>query len=184
MLTGQKEWIAIGALIVYIAFVPCPQSMKEFFSSSVGKVVALAAVIYTWKYISEAVAILLLVAVLRSGSLREYLDESGMTPPAAPTTSASSTDYKCPDEFTYMMEKKACMKGNESKPPICNDSSMIWDSTVGACITSGTNSGPPGGSTPGAMAARNEIANSMPPTVAKEPFTPYGGKDKQEFAPL
>ena len=196
MLTGRNEWIAIGALILWIAFVPCPYQMKQFFGSPIGKVVALGAVIYAWKYVSCPVAILLLVAFLRSGSLREYLEgETGMTPPSAPTTSASATDFTCPSEYTYVTEKMMCMKGNESKNPTCNDSSMTWDSMVGKCVSKPTTSGsppatsssggPPGGTSPGAMAAMNEMANAAPPATktTTESFTPYGGKEK-DFAPL
>ena len=81
-----------------------------------------------------------------------------------------------------------CMKGNESKNPECKDASMTWDSTVGKCVskptTPSSSGGPPGGTTPGAMAAKNEMANAMssPPSTT-EPFTPYGGKEK-DFAPL
>jgi hypothetical protein len=195
MLTGRNEWFVIGALILWIAFVPCPYPMKEFFASPVGKVIALGVVIYVWKYVSCPVAILLLVAFLRSGAIREFLDESGMTPPSAPTASTAANDYTCPSEYTYVAEKKMCMKGNESKNPTCTDSSMEWDSTVGKCVSKPTTSGgppatsaggPPGGTSPGSMAAMNEMANAVPPstTTTTESFTPYGGKAKQEFAPL
>ena len=191
MLSGRNEWIAIALLIVYIAFVPCPYAMKEFFGTPIGKVVALGAVVYAWKYVSMPVSILLLVAFLRSGAIREYLDETGLTPGSVPTPSTAANDYKCPDEFTYIAEKMMCMKGNESKAPECTDSSMMWDSTVGKCISKSPSNpepssgagGPAGGSTPGAMAAKNEIANTMPPPTVSEPFTPYGGKEK-DFAPL
>lgn len=188
MLTGRNEWIAIAALIVYIAFVPCPYQMKQFFSSPIGKIIALGSVIYAWKFVSVPVALLLLVAFLRSGAIREYLEgETGMTPPTAPVSTTASNEFSCPSEFTYVAEKMMCMKGNESKNPECNDSSMTWDSTVGKCVSKPTtNSGPPGGTSPGAMAAMNELANTTPPppTTTTESFTPYGGKAKQEFAPL
>jgi len=183
MLTGQNEWIAIGALILWIAFVPCPYQMKQFFASPIGKVIALGTVVYAWKYVSCPVAILLLVAFLRSGSLREYLEsETGVTLPAT----MSTNDYSCPSEYTYSVEKMMCAKGNETKNPTCNDPSMIWDSTVGKCVTKPTTGagGPSGGTSPGAMAAINEMANNAPPsTPPKESFTPYGGKEK-DFAPL
>lgn len=190
MLTGRNEWLAIGALILYIAFVPCPYWMKEFFASPIGKVIALGAVIYAWKYVSYPVAILLLVAFLRSGSLREYIEtETGMTPPAVPTATTSTDDYTCPSEYTYVAEKKMCMKGNESKNPTCTNSSMEWDVMVGKCVSKPTTSsgGPSGGTSPGSMAAMNEMANASTemsgPSTTKEPFTPYGGKGKDEFAP-
>ena len=196
MLSSRNEWIAIAALLVWIAFVPCPPAMKEFYATPVGKLVAFGAVVYAWKYVSQIVSVLLLVAILRSGSIREFLDEAGLTPPSAPT--AGSAEYKCPDEFIYVAEKKTCMKGNESKSPECNDKSMMWDSEKGACISKTpstpppaaptSSGGPSGGTTPGAMAAQNEMANAMATTSVAGPtvesFTPYGGKTTQEFAPL
>jgi len=197
MLTGRNEWIAIGVLILYIALVPSPFVVKELLSSPIGKAAALAGIIYAWKYVSCSVAVLLLVAFLRSGAMREYLEpETGLTPPEAPTSASSANEYSCPSGYTYVAEKMMCMKGNESKNPECNDPSMTWDSMVGKCVSKPTTSseppastssgGPPGGTTPGAMAAKNEMANaaSTPMTPPKESFTPYGGKATQEFAPL
>jgi hypothetical protein len=177
LLSGRNEWIAVAALIAYVSLVPCPYAMKEFFSSVLGKIVALGAVVYAWKYISQLVAVLLLVAFLRSGALREFLDESGMAPP-------TETDYKCPDEFMYSMDKKMCTKGTETRAPDCKDSSMMWDSSKGSCVPKSptpppSSGGPPGGTTPGAMAAKNELANTMPPVPpVTESFESYGGKDK------
>lgn len=185
LLSGRNEWIAVAALIAWVSLVPCPYAMKEFFSSVLGKIVALGAVVYAWKYISQLVAVLLLVAFLRSGAIREFLDESGMsTPPTA-------SDYKCPDEFVYVSDKKMCTKGTETRAPDCNDSSMMWDSSKGVCIPksptpppSSSSGGPPGGTTPGAMAAKNEMANTMPPVPPiSESFESYGGKDKN-FSPV
>lgn len=187
MLTGRNEWIAIGILILYIAFVPCPYAMKEFFATPIGKAVALGVVIYAWKYVSAPIAILLLVAFLRSGAVREFMDETGVS---------SDNNYKCPDGFMYSAEKKMCTKGDETKEPECTESTMMWSAADGKCIAKpaepttttpagGSSGGPVGGTTPGAMAAKNELANTMPPTPpVTESFTPYGGKAKQEFAPL
>lgn len=184
MLSGRNEWIAIVGLIAYISLVPCPYAMKEFFSSTLGKIVALGAVVYAWKYISQIVSILLLVSFLRSGAIREFLDESGMS------DSSTETEYKCPDEFMYATDKKMCTKGTEMRAPECNDKSMMWDSSKGSCVPktptppSTSSGGPPGGTTPGAMAAKNEMANTMPPVPPiTESFESYGGKDKN-FSPI
>lgn len=184
MLSGRNEWIAIVGLIAYISLVPCPYAMKEFFSSTLGKMVALGAVVYAWKYISQIVSILLLVSFLRSGAIREFLDESGMS------DSSTETEYKCPDEFMYATDKKMCTKGTEMRAPECNDKSMMWDSSKGSCVPktptppSTSSGGPPGGTTPGAMAAKNEMANTMPPVPPiTESFESYGGKDKY-FSPV
>lgn len=183
MLSGRNEWIAIGVLILYIAFVPCPYAMKEFFATPIGKAIGLATFIAVFKYVSEPVALLLLVNYFRSGAIREYLDETGMT---------DTNNYKCPDGFMYSTEKKTCAKGDETRDPICTDSTMMFSSADGMCTAKATESkttgggGPSGGTTPGAMAAKNEMANTMPPPPppVTESFTAYGGKAKQDFAPL
>ena len=181
MLTGRNEWIAIGILIAFLAFVPTPAVLKDFLSSPVGKLVALGTIVYAWKYVSCPVAILLLVVFLRSGAVREYLDETGVSP---------SNNYKCADGFAYSSDKKTCTKGDETKEPECTETTMKWSAAEGKCVAKPAEQpktgagGPEGGSTPGAMAAKNELANSMPPTPpVTESFTPYGGKDK-DFAPL
>lgn len=180
MLTGRNEWIAIAALIAYIALIPTPYAVKELLSSPVGKAVALVGIVYVWKYVSCPVAALLLIAFVRVGGMREYMEgETGMTPPPA-----TSTDYKCPDEFIYSMEKKTCEKGTETRPPTCNDATMMWDATEGKCKSSSTShGGPAGGTTPGAVSAQMEMANASKPTTV-ESFTPYS-KEKAggEFAP-
>lgn len=180
-LTGRNEWIAIAALILYIALIPTPYAVKELLSTPVGKAVALVGIVYVWKYVSCPVAALLLIAFVRVGGMREYLEsETGMTPPAA------TTDYKCPDEFIYSAEKKSCTKGTETRSPTCNDATMTWDSAEGRCKSSSTptsNGGPAGGTTPGAVSAQMEMANASKPTTV-ESFTPYA-KEKAggEFAP-
>lgn len=167
MLTGRNEWIAIAALILYIAFVPCPYQMKQFFGTPIGKVVALGAFVYAWKYVSCPVAILLLVAFMRSGSLREFLEgETGMTPPT------SVTNFKCADEFIYSADKKMCTKGTESRPPTCTDATMTWHAETGECKST---------STAGAAAA---VADMSRPAPTVETFTPYSDeKEDGKFAP-
>lgn len=191
MLTGRNEWVAIAVLIVYIAFIPCPGFMTVFFSSSIGKMVALGVIVYVLKYVSIPVAILMLVAVDRKGALREYLEEeTGMSPTTAATAAVSTNDYTCPSEYTYDATEMMCKKGNETKNPTCNNPSMTWDSMVGKCVSKPTTDagGPPGGTTPGQMQANNDMMNAaaststLPPTT--EPFVPYGGKKNDNFASL
>ena len=156
-LSQQNEWIAIGALIVYISLVPCPYAMKEFFSSVIGKIVALSTVVYVWKYVSELLAVLVLVAFLRSGAVREYLDAS--TPP--PTVSAcppgqmmDTTTNKCKDSPTAASVPSSSMPSSQvvlTAPPPAP--------------------GPPGGSTPGGAAAAMSALNQSSPTSI-ESFSP------------
>lgn len=188
MLSSRNEWIAIGVLLVWIAFVPCPPAMKEFYATPLGKLVAFGAVVYAWKFLSPIVAVLLLVAILRSGSIREFLDETGVAP----------TNFKCEDTFVYVADKKMCAKGNEMKAPVCNDASMMWDSEKGECVpkaapppatpppaTSGGAGGPEGGTSPGAAAAMNEMANAKAEmtTPGVEGFVGYQDKKGEKYAP-
>lgn len=184
MLTGQKEWIVVGALALYIAFVPTPAVLKDLFSSPVGKLLAVAAGVYLWKNVSQIVAVLVLVAFLRSGALREYLDpETGVTP-----STSTDNNFKCPDEFIYDAGKKMCTKGTETKSPECTDAGATWSSASGKCESTKEEAqsagGPPGGTTPGSMAAKNDLKNATttgaPPT---EHFTPYTDRKDDKFAP-
>lgn len=181
MLSTRNEWIAIGALILWIAFVPCPYAMKQFFASPVGKVLALGGVIYVWKFVSVPVAVLLLVAFLRSGAIREFADDPSMKP-------AMSTDgeFKCADEFLFDTASKQCKKGTETKMPECSDPAKTWSVERGVCVdkaapaspppSSSGAGGPPDGST-GAAAAMAALDAEMPPSSAVEKFTPYAGAD-------
>jgi len=137
-LSQRNEWIAIGALIAYISLVPCPYAMKEFFSSAIGKIVALGTVVFVWKYVSELVAVLVLVSFLRSGAVREYLDASTPTMPSCPPGQMMDTaTNKCKDVPTT--------------------SSMPSSQVV--LTAPPTAPGPPGGSTPGGAAAAISALN-------------------------
>lgn len=64
-LTRKTEWVLITALIVYIAFIPRVQAVKDILATGLGKAAALAAIVYVWKSGSAILAILLVVAFLR-----------------------------------------------------------------------------------------------------------------------
>lgn len=179
MISGRNEWIAIGALILYIAFVPCPYAMKQFFGSPVGKVLALGAVVYAWKYVSEPVAILLLVAFLRSGAVREFADDPSMQP-----AMATDGEFKCPDEFLFDTASKQCKKGTETQMPMCSDPAKTWSVERGVCVgksappetAPSSGAGGPSGGTTGSAAAMAAM-EAPPATSTTEKFTPYGGAD-------
>ena len=179
MLSGRNEWLAIGALALYIAFVPTPSVLKDFLSSPVGKLIAVGTIVYVWKYVSGPGAALLLIVFLRSGAVREYADDPSMKP-------AGSTP-SCHCEAGYEMDPatKQCKKGTEMKPAQCCGVHQEWDGTTckdkmpaGATMPAG---GPEGGSTGSAAALAALNATPAAPTVT-EGFTPYGGKDNK-FAP-
>jgi hypothetical protein len=177
MLTGRNEWLVIGALILWIAFVPCPYAMKQFFASPVGKVAALGAVVYSWKYVSEPVAVLLLVAFLRSGAVREFADDPSMQP--------ATSNCHCESGFDMDPATKQCKKGTETKPAQCCGMDQEWDGSKCKDLTppptTAPAGGPEGGSTGSAAAMASLSAPpDMPPVT--EGFSAYGGKDK-DFAP-
>lgn len=186
MLSGRNEWIAIGALIAYIAFIPCPYAMKEFFGTAVGKTLALGAVVYVWKYVSEPVALLVLVAFLRSGAIREFADDPSMIP-----MTATDSEFNCPSEFLFDTSSKQCKKGSEMKLPNCSDPAKTWNLERGVCVSKSESTptppassgagGPAGGST-GSAAAMAAMDAEMP-SAGVEKFTPYGGVDAG-FSPV
>ena len=178
MLTGRNEWIAIGVLIVWIAFVQTPAAVKEFFGSAIGKVIALGGIVYVWKYVSCPVAVLLLVLFLRSGAIREYAVDPSMKP------SDSMPSCHCEPGFDMDPTTKQCKKGTETKPAQCCGLNQEWDGSTckdkAAPPMSMPPGGPEGGSTGSAAAMAAMSSPPLPPSV--EGFTPYGGKDKK-FAP-
>jgi hypothetical protein len=93
MLSSRNEWIAVGVLIVYLAFIPSLQIVRELLSTPIGKAAALAAIVYVHKYVSCPVALLLVIAYLRcSRSIREMLEN----PPTAPPQTTSSPPISMP----------------------------------------------------------------------------------------
>jgi len=186
MLSSRNEWIAIGVLILWIAFVPgLPFAWRQtLVPAPIANVLYLAAIVYVWKEVSQPVAILLLLAFLRSGAIREFADDPSMKP-------AMSTDgeFKCPDEFLFDTSSKQCKKGTETRMPECSDPAKTWNVERGVCVekspppppSSSGAGGPPEGSTGSAAAV---AAMEAPPvTSTTEKFTPYGGRDAG-FSPV
>jgi hypothetical protein len=189
-LSQRNEWIVVCVLILYIAFVPSFPFVQDMLGSSVGKAVGLAAVIYVWKTVSEPVAILLLVAILRSGAIREYADDPSMKPVSSDPPGNCEAGYE-PDLKTMM-----CKKGNETKAMIICQPSEEWDPATSRCkpkggdkpppvppMGSGGAGGPAGGTTPSAAAQMSAMADlKADPTVEK--FSPYEKPSNGGFSPL
>jgi hypothetical protein len=64
-LSTKNEWIVVGLLSLYVAFVPQIPMAREFMSTGIGRLSAMASVIFTWKYVSELVAVLLAIVYIR-----------------------------------------------------------------------------------------------------------------------
>jgi hypothetical protein len=131
-LSGQKEWLVIGALIVYIAFFPPFEPIRQALKTSIGKAVMLAAIVYTWKYWSPLVALLFAINYLRcagGGNIWEMF-------------SGAEAECTCEGEgFVFDQSSKKCMKGEEEgKVAACSCASgYAWDVTKKQCVVnSGT----------------------------------------------
>lgn len=165
-LSQRNEWIAVGALILYIAFVPTIPAVRDFLGSALGKVAGLAAIVYVWKYVSEPVAILLVVVLLRAGAIREFADDASMKP---------DVTQHCEMGWELTKDKK-CKKGTETKSPIECTSSQEWDG-IGKCVDKAAPKsegapGPDGGTTGAAAATAALSASPSPPGMTVESFTP------------
>jgi len=100
MLSGRNEMIAVGILILYLAFVPGLQLVRDLLATSVGKAAALAGIVYVHKKVSCSVALLLVVAYLRC-TLSSW---EGFTTP----TSVVQPTCTCPDGYAYDVVSKEC----------------------------------------------------------------------------
>ena len=115
MLSSRNEMIAVGVLIFYLAFVPGFQVVRDLLSTSVGKALALAGIIYVHKKLSCSVALLLVVVYLTCKSNAwEYLTN--------PTAEVDAKGTKCPDGYAYDFAMKKCqvsssMAGGVPPPP-------------------------------------------------------------------
>ena len=120
MLSSRNEWILIGALIAYLAFIPSLQMVRDILATSIGKAAALAAIVYVYKYVSCPAALLLVIAYVRCArSSREMFD----VPPT----------MNCPEGTAL---------DSTATPPVCRSASSITppsapsppESGVGASI--------------------------------------------------
>lgn len=101
----NTEYAIVGALIVYSVFMPSFSIVRQLFSSSVGVALGVALVYWVAKTVSVPLALVVLVAVVRSSSaiLREHLDCT-----------------ECPPGYTFDTNSKACKKeGATDVPPSC-----------------------------------------------------------------
>jgi len=145
MLSSRNEWILIGVLIAYLAFIPSLQMVRDILSTSVGKAAALAAIVYVYKYVSCSAALLLVIAYVRCARMtREMFD----VPPT----------MNCPEGTAL---------DSTATPPICRSASSVTPPTASPLEPSNpvNTMGPTSG--PGAP------VNTMPPnsSVSTAPMT-------------
>jgi hypothetical protein len=126
MLSSRNEWIVVGVLIAYLAFVPSLQIVRDLLATPVGKALALAGIVYVHKYISCPVALLLVIGYVRCmGSSWE-----GFT---TPTTIVQPT-CTCPDGYAYDSVSKEC-KASSSMSGSIPPPEPSLGSTTGASVS-------------------------------------------------
>ena len=104
-LSPNTELAVVGALIVYTVFFPAFPIVRQFVGSSVGTAAGIALVYWVAKTVSVPLALVVLVALIRSSSAvtREHLDCS-----------------ECPAGYSFDSNSKACKKeGATDVPPTC-----------------------------------------------------------------
>ena len=112
MLSSRNEWILIGLLIAYLAFIPSLQMVRDILATSIGKAVALAAIVYVYKYVSCSAALLLVIGYVRCGCINREMFTT-------PTTTVQPT-VTCPDGYAYDAVSTECKPSSSmsgSVPP-------------------------------------------------------------------
>lgn len=154
-LTGTKEWIVIGILVLFIAFGSSMGPLRQLLSSPIGKALALGAIIFVWKTVSKPVALLLLVLVLKCGSFRESMTGG----PNCPTGSQLQEDKTtCKDPTT-----------NKTTPAILCVEGQTWNQAEGKCEGASASPGSTEGVVPSVL---NTPTGTTIPGVVPEPPPP------------
>lgn len=112
MMSSRNEWIVIGVLIAYLAFVPSLQIIRDLLATPVGKALGLAGIVYVHKYISCPVALLLVIGYVRCASANLEMFTT-------PTTTVQPT-VTCPSGYAYDSVTKECKPSSSmsgSVPP-------------------------------------------------------------------
>ena len=133
-LSQKTEWGLVAALIVYIAFFPRVRMVRDMLASPIGKAAALAGIVYVWKFVSQVVAVLLVVAYLRCTGVMEMFSgaEATCTCKAGgflwdpDTKTCKSPEGKvgevaacsCSSGYAWDVSKKECVAVTDNQPPI------------------------------------------------------------------
>jgi hypothetical protein len=130
-LSRNTELAVVGILIVVLASGAMTSIVSRFLSTTIGRIIGLAAIVYTWKYVSPVVSLLLIIGYVRCSRMVEGFD------------TAATTTCTCPPGFTWSGADKLCKKGDEAKEAIsCTCvTGKTWDPIEKKCVN------PPGATT-------------------------------------
>lgn len=124
MLSTRTEMFVVGALIVHIASGFRFQPLQDLLSTFVGKVLALAGIVYVHKKLSCSVSLLLAIVYLRSCASSW---EGFVTP-----TSTVQPTTTCPNGYAYDTVTKACKPSSAMSGSVAPSA---VDSGVGASVS-------------------------------------------------
>jgi hypothetical protein len=184
-LSQKTEWALVAALIVYIAFLPRVRVVRDMLASPIGKAVALAGIVYVWKFVSQVVAVLLVVAYLRCTGVVEMFSgaEATCTCKAGgdlwdpETKTCKSPEGKvgevaacaCSSGYAWDVAKKECVAVTDNQPPVppaappTVEPTPAERSTVAPATSTGTTTSSAPMTTPGAVQDMVATAPAMPP---------------------
>lgn len=196
-LTRNTEWAVIAALIAYIAFTPGFQVVKSILATPLGKAAALGAIVYTWKYISAPIALLLTISFLRCAKWNVWEMFSGAESSCTCETSGAIWDAQsktckdangnaagpvksctCANGYAWdggEKGKKECIPVTDAQPPVPPmTDALAAGSTLAMGPTTGGTAAPstPPITTPGAAQEAAATAPPPPPMVGAQPSAP------------
>lgn len=156
-LSQSTEYVVLAGLIVYIAFMKPFQFLRDFVGTPIGKALALAGIVYVWKFVNPVIAGLLLVAYARcvGSTVMEGME--------------NEQKCKCPAGFVYDDATKKCRNptGQTKPPEFCPcPSGYFWDVIASQCKASA-----PDTPTPVPGADNNAPATSTGPVTSTAPMT-------------
>jgi hypothetical protein len=165
MLSSRNEWIVVGLLIIYLAFIPSLQMIRDVLSTSVGKAAALAAIVYVHKYISCPVALLLVIAYVRCArTSREMF--------TTPTTTVQPT-MSCPNGYAYDSVSKECKPSSSMSGSVPPSPTELGLTTPINTMPPTSGAGAPIDTTPGVGTV--PMTTPMPTMPSMTPMTTSGG---------
>ena len=125
-LTRKTEWLLVAALVVYTVFIPGSPRLRSVIGSPVGTAASLLGIYLLAKRVSTPLALVALVAVVRTSSavLREHQTDMGNCHCAQPG-------------FTFDSTKNMCTKtgSTEEYEAICCADVQIWNDRELKCTT-------------------------------------------------
>ena len=164
-LSRTVEYSVLAGLILYIGFAPRMTVVHVILSTPVGKVLALAGIVYVWKFVSAAVALLLAIMFVRCSGGGMTIWE-GLEMPDVKCT--------CPEGHTFNTISKKCVDANlkEVDPESCAcDPGYSYDFISKECKQNSVMSAPIPPAIDPEPIATAPAAGSAAPAVTAGPVT-------------